>query len=70
MRATTWSSLREHPSAESGSFDVLPANQPDSLSFLAKPSRLPVGLHDGITGAVYVFDAYHNLIDSSDAGVV
>ena len=32
------------------------------VSFLAKPSRLPVGLHDGITGAVYVFDAYHNLI--------
>jgi hypothetical protein len=23
---------------------------------------LPVSLHDGITGAVYVFDAYHNLI--------
>ncbi|MGA8731042.1 MAG: hypothetical protein WB608_19960 [Terracidiphilus sp.] len=51
-------------SAESGSFDVLPAKQPDSLSFLARPSRLQVGLHDGITGAVYVFDAYHNLIES------
>jgi hypothetical protein len=36
--------------------------EPCGLSFLAKPSRLPVGLHDGITGAVYVFDAYHNLI--------
>jgi hypothetical protein len=33
-----------------------------NMSFLAKPSRLPVGLHDGITGAVYVFDTYHNLI--------
>jgi len=32
------------------------------VSFLAKPSRLPVGLHNGITGAAYVFDAYHNLI--------
>lgn len=32
------------------------------MSFLAKPSRLPVGQHDGITGAAYVFDAYGNLI--------
>jgi hypothetical protein len=40
----------------------VPANKPSNLSFLAKPSRLPVGLPDGITGAVYVFDAYHNLI--------
>jgi hypothetical protein len=42
--------------------DVTPVSAPASLSFLAKPSRLPVGLHDGITGAVYVFDVYHNLI--------
>ena len=41
---------------------VKPAAQPADLTFLAKPSRLPVGLHDGITGAVYVFDAYKNLI--------
>jgi hypothetical protein len=47
---------------ESGTLDVVPASQPADLSFLAKPSRLQVGLHDGITGAVYVFDAYHNLI--------
>jgi hypothetical protein len=47
---------------ETGSFDVVPANKPSNLSFLAKPSRLPVGLHDGITGAVYVFDGYYNLI--------
>jgi len=44
------------------SFDVTPVSTPSSLSFFAKPSRLPVGLHDGITGAVYVFDIYHNLI--------
>ncbi|HTU49522.1 MAG TPA: hypothetical protein VMF56_02955 [Acidobacteriaceae bacterium] len=43
-------------------FDVVPAVQPEALSFLAKPSRLPVGLHNGISGAAYVFDAYHNLI--------
>jgi hypothetical protein len=47
---------------ETGSFDVVPANKPANLSFIAKPSRLPVGLHDGITGAVFVFDGYRNLI--------
>jgi hypothetical protein len=49
-------------STGSGAFDVLPASTPADLSFLARPSRLPVGLHDGITAAAYVFDAYHNLI--------
>ncbi len=43
-------------------FDVVPASRPASLSFLARPSRLSVGLHDGISGCVYIFDAYHNLI--------
>lgn len=47
---------------ETESLDVVPTSRPANLSFLAKPSRLPVGLHGGITGAVYVFDAYHNLI--------
>lgn len=49
-------------STDTVEFDVTPATQPESLGFLAKPSRLPVGLHNGISGAVYVFDAYHNLI--------
>jgi hypothetical protein len=49
-------------STDNGAFDVVPASQPANLSFLAKPSRLPVSLHDGISGAVYVFDAYQNLI--------
>jgi len=49
-------------STESDLLDVVPASQPVDLSFLARPSRLPVSLHGGITGAVYVFDAYHNLI--------
>jgi len=47
---------------ESGSFDVVPARQPANLSFLAKPSRLSVSIHNGISGTVYVFDAYRNLI--------
>jgi hypothetical protein len=47
---------------ETDSLDVLPASKPTDLSLLAKPSRLPVSLRNGITGAVYVFDAYKNLI--------
>jgi hypothetical protein len=54
--------LARESSSESGSFDVVPESRPAALSFLAKPSRIPVGIHDGITGAVYVFDAYHNLM--------
>ena len=49
-------------STEAGSFDVVSSSKPAELSFLVRPSRLQVGLHGGITGAVYVFDAYHNLI--------
>ncbi len=52
-------------STQDGSLDVLPLQKPAELSFLAKPSRLQVGLHDGITGSVYVFDVYHNLIDTA-----
>ncbi|HKF50418.1 MAG TPA: hypothetical protein VKB38_23850 [Terracidiphilus sp.] len=48
-------------SAQPAEFDVVPAS-PAELGFLARPSRLPVKLHDGITGAVYVFDTYGNLV--------
>lgn len=48
--------------SETGDFDVVPSPEVARVSFLAKPSRLPVGLRDGISGAVYVFDAYQNLI--------
>jgi hypothetical protein len=43
-------------------FDVVPSQRPASLSFLAKPSRLPVNRPDGISGVVYVFDAFRNLV--------
>jgi hypothetical protein len=43
------------------SLDVRAAKVSD-VSFLARPSRLPVGLRNGITGAVYVFDSYDNLV--------
>ena len=49
-------------STDTGWFDVVPANQPANLSFLAKPSRLSIGLHNGISGTLYIFDVYHNLI--------
>jgi len=45
-----------------GTFDVIAANLPATMSFLAKPSRLSVDLHDGISGVAYVFDSYQNLI--------
>ncbi len=47
---------------QNGAFDVTPQKQAANVSFLAKPSRLPVSLHNGISGAVYVFDAYQNLM--------
>src|SRR4051794_18632201 len=53
---------RESGAPESGSFDVVAAAKPADVTFLARPSRLAVGLHGGITGAAYVFDAYKNLI--------
>ncbi|HEY1498788.1 MAG TPA: hypothetical protein VGF88_04365 [Acidobacteriaceae bacterium] len=54
--------LSSPSSAETGELDVVPANKPAAISFIAKPSRLPVGLQNGITAAVYVFDSYRNLI--------
>lgn len=54
--------LASGSASSSGTLSVTPAPQPGSLGFLARPSRLPVGLRDGISGAAYVFDKYHNLI--------
>ena len=49
-------------STQSGAFDVTSAHQPTALSLIARPSRLPVDLHDGISGVAYVFDRFQNLI--------
>ncbi|HSY63998.1 MAG TPA: hypothetical protein VK829_05335 [Terriglobales bacterium] len=49
-------------STENGAFDVTAVHEPKTLSFIAKPSRLPVDLRDGISGVVYVFDTFHNLV--------
>jgi hypothetical protein len=48
-------------SVQSAQFDVV-ASQPAALSFIAKPSRLPVSRSDGISGVAYVFDVFHNLV--------
>lgn len=47
-----------------GGLDVVAAIKPAEMSFLANPSRLSVSQRDGISGAVYIFDSYHNLIAS------
>lgn len=49
-------------STEKVEFDVVAARQPASVSFLAKPSRLPVSQPDGISGVAYVFDVFQNLV--------
>lgn len=49
-------------STEAADFDVTAETQPESISFLAKPSRLPVSLQDGISGVAYLFDVFQNLI--------
>jgi hypothetical protein len=54
--------LTSASSTETGELNVIPAAKVETLGFIAKPSRLPVGLHDGISGTVYVFDPYHNLV--------
>jgi len=46
---------------QSAQFDVAPS-QPASLSFIAKPSRLPVARADAISGVAYAFDVFHNLV--------
>ncbi len=52
----------EGSSTQSTQFDVVASHQPATLSFLAKPSRLSVNRSEGISGVVYVFDAFRNLV--------
>jgi len=47
---------------ESKPFDIMPSRQPAAISFLARPSRVATNQSDGISGVVYVFDAFHNLV--------
>lgn len=45
----------------SQAFWVKPA-QPENLSFLARPSRVPVAQRNAISGTVFVFDKFHNIV--------
>lgn len=47
---------------EKAEFDVVASSQTATVSFLAKPSRLPVSLPEGISGVAFVFDTFHNLV--------
>ena len=49
-------------STQSSQFEVVASRQPATLSFLAKPSRLPVNLPNALGGVVYVFDVFRNLV--------
>jgi hypothetical protein len=52
--------LRSGDRTSSGTFWVDPA-KPARMSFIARPSRLPVAVTNGVSGVVYVFDKFHNL---------
>lgn len=54
--------LASSTASRTGTLEVVPAEKPAELTFIAKPSRLPVAQHDAITGTAYVFDSYKNLI--------
>ena len=70
MPVITWCSVSRGSSTENGAFDVTRWQPTGDLSFLAKPSRLPVNLHDGISGVVYVFDTFQNLVTAAYAGFI
>ncbi len=53
--------LNQGSESTSASFWVDPA-QPARVSFLARPSRLPVAITNGISGTLFPFDKFHNLI--------
>ena len=49
-------------STQNAQFEVVASRQPATLSFLAKPSRLPVNLPNGLGGVAYAFDVFRNLV--------
>lgn len=57
--------LRSGGASQSGGFYVVAA-KPASLSFLAHPSRIPVGQRGGVIGVAFVFDNWHNLVRRSE----
>lgn len=53
--------LRSGSHPQSSVFWVKPA-QPENISFLARPSRVPVDAGNAISGSVFIFDKFHNLV--------
>ena len=53
--------LRSGSGSQSQTFWLKPG-QPEDLSFLARPSRVPVARPDAISGMAFVFDKYRNLV--------
>lgn len=53
--------LRGGGKPQSSVFWVKPS-QPENLSFLARPSRVPVDRRNAISGTVFIFDKFHNLV--------
>lgn len=49
-------------STQSGSISVNAGDDVKNLNFIARPSRVPVAQPNAISGTVFVFDKYHNLI--------
>lgn len=54
--------LKTDNSTQESTLLVTAGEKPADVSFFARPSRLAIGLHNGITGAIYAFDPYKNLI--------
>lgn len=60
--AGRWTAIvRSSGNPQSQVFWVKPG-QPENLSFLARPSRVPVAARNAISGTAFVFDKFHNLI--------
>lgn len=59
--AGRWIAVLGGGSSQSQVFWVKPA-QPDNLSFLARPSRVPAAQHNAISGTVFLFDKFQNLV--------
>src|SRR5689334_20643124 len=59
--AGRWIAVVKGDSNQSQVFWVKPG-KPENLSFLARPSRVPVAKPNVISGVTFVFDKYQNLI--------
>jgi len=49
---------------ETATFEVLPA-ETGHISFVVRPSRLPVAVAEAISGTAYLLDNYHNLVTAT-----